>query len=110
MKEIRLFVTLMQVAFIVMKLCNAIDWSWVIVLSPIYTIVSWYALKVCFTILLCLHQDKLKRKEWAKYGAKNDLDYTAKKLLQMQSEQMEEISKKKKELEERRNRQNLNSD
>lgn len=69
---------------------------------------SWYGFRVCLTICLCLYQDKLKRKIWAKYGAKSSLDYTAKKMQQIQREQMEEMRKKKKELEERRNSQILN--
>lgn len=35
MKEFKLFATLIQVAFIVMKLCGAIHWSWLLVFSPI---------------------------------------------------------------------------
>ena len=35
MKEYKLFATLIQVAFIVMKLCGAIHWSWLLVFSPI---------------------------------------------------------------------------
>lgn len=35
MKEFKLFATLIQVAFIVMKLCGAIQWSWLLVFSPI---------------------------------------------------------------------------
>ena len=30
------FVGLLQVAFIILKLCNVIDWSWVWVLAPIW--------------------------------------------------------------------------
>jgi len=30
MKEFKLFATLIQVAFIVMKLCGAIHWSWLL--------------------------------------------------------------------------------
>ena len=30
------FVGLLQLAFIVLKLCNVINWSWVWVLSPIW--------------------------------------------------------------------------
>lgn len=35
MKEFKLFATLIQVGFIVMKLCGAIHWSWLLVFSPI---------------------------------------------------------------------------
>lgn len=35
MKEFKLFATLIQVAFIVMKLCGAIHWPWLLVFSPI---------------------------------------------------------------------------
>lgn len=35
MKEFKLSATLIQVAFIVMKLCGAIHWSWLLVFSPI---------------------------------------------------------------------------
>lgn len=30
------FVDLLQIAFIVLKLCGVINWSWVVVLSPIW--------------------------------------------------------------------------
>lgn len=30
-----LFVTLLQIAFIVLKLCNVINWSWVLVMLPL---------------------------------------------------------------------------
>ena len=31
-----LFTSLLTIAFIVLKLCNVIDWSWVWVLSPLW--------------------------------------------------------------------------
>lgn len=50
MKEFKLFATLIQVAFIVMKLCGAIHWSWLLVVSPILVYLVWMAFRFVFTI------------------------------------------------------------
>lgn len=42
MKEFKLFATLIQVAFIVMKLCGAIHWSWILVFHQFcYILYGW---------------------------------------------------------------------
>ena len=33
------FIDLLQIAFIVLKLCNVIDWSWVYVLMPLIAMI-----------------------------------------------------------------------
>lgn len=52
MKEFKLFATLIQVAFIVMKLCGAINWSWLLVASPILVYLVWMAFRLVFTFFL----------------------------------------------------------
>jgi len=42
-----LFTTLLTIAFIVLKLCKVISWSWVWVLSPI-----WISVAICVAIVL----------------------------------------------------------
>lgn len=46
------FIGLLQIAFIVLKLCGVIDWNWCIVLIPIWA--SLCFLVVCFVIALSL--------------------------------------------------------
>lgn len=43
------FVGLLQVAFIVLKLCKVINWSWVWVLSPLW--ISWALVLLIFGIM-----------------------------------------------------------
>lgn len=50
MKELKLFATLIQVAFIVMKLCGAIHWSWLLVISPILLYLVWMAFSIVFSV------------------------------------------------------------
>lgn len=44
------FMGLLQVAFIVLKLCGVIDWSWIWVLCPMW--ISTIVLLVIFAVLL----------------------------------------------------------
>lgn len=96
MKEFKLFATLIQVAFIVMKLCGAINWSWLLVFSPILVYLVWMAFRFVFTIFFVKHEIK-KRQE----SFRNRMD----NLKRLQQEQQEAIKKRKKELEEIRNEQ-----
>ena len=44
------FVGLLQVAFIVLKLCHVIDWSWKWVLAPIWISTILVVLLVCILV------------------------------------------------------------
>lgn len=49
---------LLTIAFIVLKLCKVIDWSWVWVLSPIWIVV---ALILVLTIIMAILENRRKR-------------------------------------------------
>ena len=56
------FLTLLQIAFIILKLCGVIGWSWVWVLAPI-----WMSFALClllFTVLIleAVAEDARKRR------------------------------------------------
>ena len=87
MKEFKLFATLIQVAFIVMKLCGAVHWSWLLVFSPILLYLVWMTFRFVFTLFYVKHESK-KREE----SFRNRMD-NLKRL------QQEAINKKRKELE-----------
>ena len=47
------FVILLQLAFIILKLCNVITWSWVLVLMPLIVYVGvWFILLIILVISL----------------------------------------------------------
>lgn len=94
MKEFKLFATLIQVAFIVMKLCGAINWSWLLVVSPILVYLVWMAFRFVFTIFYVEHEIKKSQESF-----RNRMDNLKKRLQQEQQEQQEAINKKRKELE-----------
>ncbi len=99
MKEFKLFATLIQVAFIVMKLCDAIHWSWLLVISPILLYLVWMAFRIVFSVfsvLLIEHEIKKNRES---------IRNTMGNLKRLQQEQQEAMNKRKKELEEIRNEQ-----
>lgn len=90
MKEFKLFATLIQVAFIVMKLCGAIDWSWTLVMSPIIVFFVWMGFRFVFTIFYV----KLEIKK-----SRNNLHNRMVSLRKLQQEQQEAMSKRRKEME-----------
>lgn len=51
------FVGLLTIAFIVLKLCNVITWSWVWVLSPIWISVA-LVIIVCIIFTICATVEK----------------------------------------------------
>lgn len=57
--------TLLTVAFVVLKLCKVIDWSWWWVLSPIWIqlIIGILALTIWFVVMCIQEYRYLKRKE-----------------------------------------------
>ena len=55
-----IFVILLQLAFIVLKLCNVITWGWVFVLMPliVYTVVWVILLAILVILLIVGNMDK----------------------------------------------------
>ena len=50
-----IFVILLQIAFIILKLCNVITWSWVFVLMPIIVLAGvWVILLAILVISLII--------------------------------------------------------
>ena len=96
MKEFKLFATLIQVAFIVMKLCGAIHWSWLLVISPILLYFVCMAFRIVLSVFYVEHEIKKSRESLRNRMAK---------LNRLQQEQQEAMNKRKKELEEIRNEQ-----
>lgn len=96
MKEFKLFATLIQVAFIVMKLCGTIHWSWLLVISPILLYLVWMAFRFVFSFYYIKHEIKKSHESF-----RNRMD----NLKRLQQEQQEAMNKRKKELEEIRNEQ-----
>lgn len=86
------FATLIQVAFIVMKLCGAIDWSWGLVMSPIIAFLAWMVFRFVFTIFYVKHEIKKSH---------DNLHNRMVNLRKLQQEQQEAMSKRNKELEDR---------
>jgi Flp pilus assembly protein TadB len=61
------FVGLLTIAFIVLKLCNVIDWSWWWVVSPIWiSIALFVVIGIPLIILLMYLTDKKEKKREAK--------------------------------------------
>lgn len=89
MKEFKLFATLIQVAFIVMKLCGAIHWSWLLVFSPILL----YLFSFVF-VFSCVKREMKQSQE-------NFLDRMD-NLKRLRQEFQDELNKKQKELEDKR--------
>lgn len=52
------FISLLAVAFIVLKLCKVINWPWIWVLSPIWGGIALWAIVV--VILICVFHRSLK--------------------------------------------------
>lgn len=86
MKEFKLFATLIQVAFIVMKLCGAIHWSWLLVLSPILL----YLFRFVLAFFCVKHEIKQSQENF-----RDRMD----NLKRLQQEYQDAVNKKQKELE-----------
>jgi len=52
------FAGLLAIAFIVLKLCHVIDWSWVWVLSPIWISLSISLVVLIVIVIYCIATDK----------------------------------------------------
>ena len=53
------FTGLLQVAFIVLKLCGVIKWSWLWVLSPTWIVAAILVLLLLLSVILRLVENKL---------------------------------------------------
>lgn len=86
MKEFKLFATLIQVAFIVMKLCGAIHWPWLLVFSPILL----YLFRFVLAFFYVKHEIKQSQENF-----RDRMD----NLKRLQQEYQDAVNKKQKELE-----------
>lgn len=89
MKEFKLFATLIQVAFIVMKLCGAIHWPWLLVFSPILL----YLFRFVLAFFCVKHEIKQSQENF-----RDRMD----NLKRLQQEYQDAVNKKQKELENKR--------
>ena len=81
----------LQVAFIVMKLCVAISWSWWLVMLPMILIVVFNIL----VLFLYVCAEKYKSRQLIKqYGTDNKLAIRMKKMQQEREEMEREIKKR----------------
>lgn len=69
----------LQVAFIVMKLCGAISWSWWLVMLPILLVVVLNVLVLFLYVFASLHEKHQLTKQ---YGTDNKLAIRLKKMQQ----------------------------
>lgn len=74
---------LLQVAFIVMKLCGAISWSWWLVLLPILLVV---VINVLVFLLYVFAKRHKSRQLFKQYGTDNNLAIRLKKMQQEREE------------------------
>ena len=87
----------LQVAFIVLKLCGVIDWSWWLVFTPVLSVVLFSTL--CFVVVFGIKNYAERRDRRVKvemYGTANPLKI---RMVKMQR-QREELERRRKELEE----------
>ena len=84
----------LQVAFIVMKLCGAISWSWWLVLLPMLLIVVFNILVLFLYVFVKVHKSRQLIKQ---YGTDNKLAIRLKKMQQKREEMEREIKKRTEE-------------
>ena len=82
----------LQVAFIVMKLCGAISWSWWLVMLPMILLVVFNILVLFLYVFVKVHKSRQLIKQ---YGTDNKLAIRMKKMQQERKEMEREIKKKK---------------
>ena len=58
------FTGALQVAFIVLKLCKVIDWSWLWVLSPIWISVAFLFVCIIIATFIVIGEKKEEKKYW----------------------------------------------
>ena len=81
----------LQVAFIVMKLCGAISWSWWLVFLPMLLIVVFNILVLFLYVFVKVHKSRQLIKQ---YGTDNKLAIRMKKMQQEREEMEREIKKR----------------
>ena len=81
----------LQVAFIVMKLCGAISWSWWLVMLPMILLVVFNILVLFLYVFVKVHKSRQLIKQ---YGTDNKLAIRMKKMQQERDEMELEIKKR----------------
>ena len=81
----------LQVAFIVMKLCGAISWSWWLVMLPMILIVVFNILVLFLYVFVKVHKTRQLIKQ---YGTDNKLAIRMKKMQQEREKMEREIKKR----------------
>ena len=81
----------LQVAFIVMKLCGAISWSWWLVMLPMILIVVFNILVLFLYVFVKVHKSRQLIKQ---YGTDNRLAIRMKKMQQEREKLEREIKKR----------------
>ena len=81
----------LQVAFIVMKLCGAISWSWWLVMLPMILIVVFNILVLFLYVFVKVHKSRQLIKQ---YGTDNRLAIRMKKMQQEREKMEREIKKR----------------
>ena len=81
----------LQVAFIVMKLCGAISWSWRLVMLPMILIVVFNILVLFLYVFVKVHKSRQLIKQ---YGTDNKLAIRIKKMQQEREKIEREIKKR----------------
>lgn len=89
----------LQVAFIVMKLCGAISWSWWLVFLPMLLIVVFNILVLFLYVFVNVHKSHQLIKQ---YGTDNKLAIHLKKMQQKREEMEREIKKRTEEVQKKR--------
>ena len=81
----------LQVAFIVMKLCGAISWSWWLVMLPMILIVVGNIIVLFLYVFVKVHKSRQLIKQ---YGTDNKLAIRIKKMQQEREKMEREIKKR----------------
>ena len=81
----------LQAAFIVMKLCGAISWSWWLVMLPMILLVVFNILVLFLYVFVKVHKSLQLIKQ---YGTDNKLAIRMKKMQQEREEMEREIKKR----------------
>ena len=81
----------LQVAFILMKLCGAISWSWWLVMLPMILLVVFNILVLFLYVFVKVHKSRQLIKQ---YGTDNKLAIRMKKMQQEREEMEREIKKR----------------
>lgn len=84
----------LQVAFIVMKLCGAISWSWWLVMLPMLLFVVFIILALFLYVFVKVHKSRQLIKQ---YGTDNKLAIRMKKMQQERKKIVQEIKKRTEE-------------